>query len=390
MAKSKDRGTTEHVFLAIAFAVAVLSKRVDTKLTALIFVLGSVVTGRTFVVACVVSVVSFCLKMAKRIISPPLRVSAADMTGRTVIVTGANSGCGKETVRLLCSWNATVIMACRDTAKGERAAREIRSSIPSKTRGGIVMVEHLDLASLSSVRAFAQRFEQSGMPLHGLINNAGVRTDSFNTTDDGIELQYQVNHLGHYLLTRLLLNALDAGATESQRVSRVVHVSSSAHAFGAVPESVYSSSVRNADEALFRERMAAHVEGVYGDTKLMQVLFSSELDRRMQQQHKARIRSFAVHPGFVDTGFGSGDKRWLQTALVLARPLLARDAREVRRLCRPHTPADSFQIAAAITVQCRLPLRARPKFSSIAPSDIEPNRQTLESNHTLKPPRVYP
>jgi NAD(P)-dependent dehydrogenase (short-subunit alcohol dehydrogenase family) len=331
MARSKETGSTEHVLLAVAFAVTVLSKKMETKLTALFFVLGSVVTGRTFVVACAVSIVSFCLKMAKRIISPALRVAAVDMTGRTVIVTGANSGCGKETVRLLYSWNATVIMACRDTTKGERVAREMRSTTAGKgKRSGKILVEYLDLASLSSVRAFARRIEQSGTVLHGLINNAGVRTDAFTTTDDGVELQYQVNHLGHYLLTRLLLSALDAGATESERASRVVHVSSSAHAFGAVPESVYSSITRNADEALFRERMAAHVEGVYGDTKLMQVLFSNELDRRMQRERKGRIRSFAVHPGFVDTGFGSGDKRWLQTALVLTRPLLARDAHEVR------------------------------------------------------------
>ena len=90
---------------------------------------------------------------------------------------------------MLSSWGATVIMACRDTARGERAAKEMRTK--SKTAGRI-MVEHLDLASLKSVRAFARRIAAAGVPLNILVNNAGVRTDSFNKTDDGIELHYQV------------------------------------------------------------------------------------------------------------------------------------------------------------------------------------------------------
>lgn len=277
-AHSAGRGSSaEFMLLAVAVTVGVLSRRADTKLTALLFVVSAMISGKTFAAACVVSVVSFLIKFARRIISPPLRLPTVDLAGKTFVVTGANSGCGKETVRLLYSWNATVIMACRNTTKGERAAREIRETAKG-TRSGMVVVEYLDLASLSSVRAFAARFEKSGVPLHGLINNAGVRTDAFSTTEDGIELHYQVNHLGHYLLTRLLLNALDTGAAESRRASRVVHVSSSAHIFGAVPESVYAANVRNADEALFRERMAAHVEGVYGDTKLMQVLTLAGLD----------------------------------------------------------------------------------------------------------------
>jgi len=198
----------EFMLLAVAVTVGVLSKRATTKLTALFFVVGALLSGRTFAVACVVSVVSCVIKFAKRIVSPPLRLPAVDLTGRTYVVTGANSGCGKETVRMLYSWNATVIMACRDTTKGERAAREIRDTTKGE-RSGMIIVEHLDLARLSSVRAFARRFEKSGLPLHGLVNNAGVRTDAFSTTEDGTELHYQVNHLGHYLLTRLLLNALD-------------------------------------------------------------------------------------------------------------------------------------------------------------------------------------
>ena len=331
--KSGNGMSVEYVVWTLAMAVVVLSNRPTTKLTALLFVGAALASGDTFRTACAISVASCAVKLVKYFISPPLRVSAVDLTGRTVIVTGATSGCGKETARLLYAWNATVILACRDLARGERAAREIRNSERKATTGQLV-VEYLDLASQKSVRAFARRFQGRGLPLNMLINNAGVRTDSLQKTDDDIELHYQVNHLGHYLLTRLLLDALEDGAAATSIASRVVHVSSSAHSFGAVPESVYAASVRNTDLGLFRERMAANAEGVYGDTKLMQVLFSNELDRRMLCE-KRSIRSYAVHPGFVDTHFGASDKRWLQTLLVLTRPFFARDPQQV---CPPPLP----------------------------------------------------
>jgi NAD(P)-dependent dehydrogenase (short-subunit alcohol dehydrogenase family) len=97
--------------------------------------------------------------------------------------------CGKETARMLSAWGATVIIACRDTTRGERAAREMRSK---STKAGGIRVEYLDLASLKSVRAFARRITAAGVPLNILVNNAGVRTDAFTKTDDGIELHYQV------------------------------------------------------------------------------------------------------------------------------------------------------------------------------------------------------
>lgn len=115
--KSTNGLSFEYVVLTLAMAVVALSNRPVTKLTALVFVLAAIASGETLWTACAVSVASSLVKLAKYFISPPLKVSAVDLSGRTVIVTGANSGCGKETVRMLYSWNATVILAVRDTSR---------------------------------------------------------------------------------------------------------------------------------------------------------------------------------------------------------------------------------------------------------------------------------
>mmetsp|Transcript_25922 Transcript_25922/g.60215 ORF Transcript_25922/g.60215 Transcript_25922/m.60215 type:complete len:360 (-) Transcript_25922:218-1297(-) len=255
------------------------------------------------------------------IISPPLSVHETDLFGKTAIVTGGNSGVGKETVRVLAKWGATVILACRDVEKGEKAKAEILGSLPKRSRGS-VLVWCLDLADFSSVRRFCSRFRDSGRPLHMLINNGGVRHNFLQVTTDGIEEHYQVNHLSHVLLTMELLPMLRSSAP-----SRIVHVSSSAHAFGEIEARAYGAEVLNKDKAVFEMSMKNRLEGVYGDTKLMQVVFSEELQSRLKAIAPG-VESFSVHPGFVATNFGGGDTRWLQTMLVLTRPLLARSANQ--------------------------------------------------------------
>mmetsp|Transcript_44772 Transcript_44772/g.112280 ORF Transcript_44772/g.112280 Transcript_44772/m.112280 type:complete len:360 (+) Transcript_44772:163-1242(+) len=254
-------------------------------------------------------------------ISPPLSVQQTDLFGKTVIVTGGNSGVGKETVRVLAKWGATVILACRDVEKGEKAKADIVRSLPPKSRGS-VLVWCLDLADFSSVRRFCSRFRDSGRSLHVLINNGGVRHNFLRVTTDGVEQHYQVNHLSHVLLTMELLPMLRKSSP-----SRVVHVSSSAHAFGEIEGRAYGAEVLNKDESIFHATMKDRLEGVYGDTKLMQVVFSEELQARLKAIAPG-VESFAVHPGFVATNFGGEDKRWLQTILVLTRPLLARSANQ--------------------------------------------------------------
>ena len=126
------------------------------------------------------------------------------LTGKTIIVTGGNSGIGYETVKQLAKQGAEVILACRRLDSGEHAKQSILAECPN----AIVEVMELDLASLSSIRAFAQHFLDQGRPLHVLVNNAGVMNTARGKTEDGFELQFGTNHLGHFLLTELLLPAL--------------------------------------------------------------------------------------------------------------------------------------------------------------------------------------
>ena len=186
----------------LAGCLAVLSTKKSLKLASVIFVAGLLLTDSVAHATFLIAAVAGPIMLLRYFISPKLRVSPVDLTGQTVIVTGANSGCGKETARLLFAWGATVIIACRDTNKGEEAAREIlkRQKAKDKKRNNKLLVEYLDLAHLGTVRAFVQRLELAahksgetgGLAVNVLINNAGVRTDSLQITADDIELHYQV------------------------------------------------------------------------------------------------------------------------------------------------------------------------------------------------------
>ncbi|MHA2272132.1 MAG: SDR family NAD(P)-dependent oxidoreductase, partial [Candidatus Hodarchaeales archaeon] len=127
-----------------------------------------------------------------------------DLSGKTAVVTGANSGTGLQAAKVLASKGAEVIMACRSMEKGEAAAGEIREEYPDTT----VKVMQLDLADLSSVRSFAEEFNQTYSSLDILLNNAGVMQTPQLKTADGFELQFGTNHLGHFALTGLLLEPL--------------------------------------------------------------------------------------------------------------------------------------------------------------------------------------
>jgi NAD(P)-dependent dehydrogenase (short-subunit alcohol dehydrogenase family) len=201
-------------------------------------------------------------------------------------VTGANSGIGLIAARELARAGARVVLACRDTNKGEAATREIATAAPE----GQVEVAALDLASLESVRAFVKDFLASHNGLDLLINNAGVMASPRRTTADGFELQFGTNHLGHFALTGLLLEAMQAGLPDGQERedARVVTVSSGAHRFG---------SMRFDDLQGERKygRWAA-----YGQSKLANLLFAFELDRRLRASG-SRVRSLAAHPGYSAT-----------------------------------------------------------------------------------------
>jgi NAD(P)-dependent dehydrogenase (short-subunit alcohol dehydrogenase family) len=202
-----------------------------------------------------------------------------DLTGRTVVVTGANSGIGVHTARELAAHGAAVVLACRNVASGRRAAA---------TMVGPPRVDRLDLASQASVREFAERWDG---PLDLLVNNAGVMTPPrYRETEDGFELQYGTNHLGHVALTARLLPALLAADAP-----RVVTVSSIAHHRG-------DASVLDGNpEATYR------AERAYGNSKLANLLFARELHRRALVAGSPLV-STAAHPGVSATNLvGSPD-----------------------------------------------------------------------------------
>ncbi|KAF3853469.1 hypothetical protein F7725_014157 [Dissostichus mawsoni] len=149
--------------------------------------------------------------------------SKATLTGKTVVITGANTGIGKETARDLAKRGGRIIMGCRDMEKCETAAKEIRGN----TLNPHVYACQLDLASMKSIREFAEKIKQKEQRVDVLINNAGVMRCPEGKTEDGFDMQFGVNHLGHFLLTNLLLDKLKESAP-----SRVINLSSLAHIVG--------------------------------------------------------------------------------------------------------------------------------------------------------------
>ncbi len=195
--------------------------------------------------------------------------SIPTQAGRTVIVTGANSGLGLETSKALAAAGARVVMAVRDTERGRRAAAEV---------GSTAEVRELDLSDLASVREFVTRWSD---PIAILINNAGVMAvPTREQTRDGFELQFATNHLGPFALTNLLL---------PQITDRVVTVSSGGHRMGGL----------DLDDLNWERRRYTKWRA-YGQTKLANLLFTLELQRRLDSEHSPR-RAVAAHPGLAGT-----------------------------------------------------------------------------------------
>jgi NAD(P)-dependent dehydrogenase (short-subunit alcohol dehydrogenase family) len=202
-----------------------------------------------------------------------------DQRGKTVIITGANSGIGFEATRALAGRGAQVVMACRSLEKGELAVNQIRSENPMAQ----VELSHLDLADLASVRDFSARFLETGDRLDILINNAGVMAIPYGKTADGFEMQFGTNHLGHFVLTASLVEAL-----KRTPGSRVVTVSSYAHYLGRINFDDLNS------EKFYQKWLA------YGQSKLANVIFGYELQRRIARNGDNPI-SVVVHPGYAAT-----------------------------------------------------------------------------------------
>ncbi len=200
-------------------------------------------------------------------------------TGRIAIVTGANSGIGWDTARALAQKGATVIMACRSAQKANAAAEQIRALKPA----GRVAVMELDLGDLESVRAFAAAFLAKYDRLDLLINNAGVMNPPYGKTAQGFEQQLGINHLGHFALTGLLLDRLNATPS-----ARIVTVSSGMHQFGTI----------NFDDLNWEKGYPP--QRAYGQSKLANLLFTYELQRRLTAAGEKTI-AVAAHPGWTKT-----------------------------------------------------------------------------------------
>ena len=215
------------------------------------------------------------------------------MTGRNVIITGANSGIGRAAARALAGAGAHVVLAVRATDKGETAA----AAMPGETE-----VRRLDLASLASVRAFAAGWDGD---IDLLINNAGVMAPPLSRTAEGFELQFGTNHLGHFALSNLLLEHV---------TGRVVTVSSTGHRMGRIDF-----------EDLNWERKPYRAWRAYGQSKLANLLFTAELQRRLTAAGST-VLATAAHPGYAATNlqFHSG-RRVLDVLSAVGNRVVAQD-----------------------------------------------------------------
>ncbi len=261
-----------------------------------------------------------------------------DLTGKRYVVTGANSGIGLVTARQLASQGASVILACRRVEEANARIAEIRAEQPDAR----LEARALDLGSLASVRAFAEGFLADYDRLDGLINNAGVMNTPERRTEDGFEMQLGVNHLGHFLLTELLLDALRAAAP-----SRVVILSSCYHdvAQGRKGEIVF--------EDLHFDRRPYDGWEAYAQSKLANLLHARALSRRLDG---TGVTAVSVHPGWVRTGLVKHTMpEWVQN--TIARPIL--------RLAGMIEPWEGAQTSLHAALSPSVPEHAGAYFSQL-------------------------
>ncbi|XP_074893232.1 retinol dehydrogenase 12-like [Buteo buteo] len=227
------------------------------------------------------------------------RKCPTDLTGKTVIVTGANSGIGKCVALDLARRNARTILACRSRERGQAAVEEIRAA----TGNPAVLLRLLDTGSLASVRAFAQAVLREEKRLDVLVNNAGLTGLPFTITPEGLEQTFATNYLGPFLLTNLLLDLLKASAP-----ARVVNVSSFRHSVGTADGRYLTGQER-----------PGGFDAAYNSTKLMNVLFTAELARRLQG---TGVIANSLSPGVVSTSIMRHFSWAVRVLFALIRPFI--------------------------------------------------------------------
>ena len=208
-------------------------------------------------------------------------LEGVDLTGKLALITGGASGIGQETARALASKGASIVIAARDMQRAE----EVRKEITASTGNSSIDLLELELASLAKVKASAEDFLSRFKSLNLLINNAGIMACPEGKTEDGFELQFGSNHIGHFYFTNLIMPAILKGAP-----ARVINLSSLAHRISPVLF----------DDIHFAERRYEKWSS-YGQSKTANALFSLELDARLKDKD---VRSYSVHPGVIMTNLG--------------------------------------------------------------------------------------
>jgi retinol dehydrogenase 12 len=228
-----------------------------------------------------------------------------DLRGKNALVTGANTGLGEETTRALALRGATVTMACRNREKAESARAKILDNSGGSIKPEQLDILELDLNSLEAVRASAQEYVSWQRPLHLLVNNAGIMIPMERRTEDGFEAHLGINHLAHFLFTNLLLVPLtDANG------ARVVVLSSAAMAMASLTPAL--------NDLNWQDRKFSGMKS-YGDSKLMNLLFAREFNRRYTDRN---IVANAVHPGVIATDLGRDQSKVLMIVGIVALPFM--------------------------------------------------------------------
>uniref|UniRef100_A0A672NVQ7 NADP-retinol dehydrogenase n=1 Tax=Sinocyclocheilus grahami TaxID=75366 RepID=A0A672NVQ7_SINGR len=222
--------------------------------------------------------------------------SSVRLDDKTVIITGANTGIGKETARDLAKRGARVVMACRDLEKAEAARKELIEDSGNQN----IVANKLDLSDTKSIRAFAELINKEEKQVNILINNAGIMMCPYSKTADGFEMQFGVNHLGHFLLTYLLLDLLKKSAP-----SRIINVASVAHTWG----SIHLDDINS--EKGYSPRRA------YGQSKLANILCTRSLAKRLQG---SGVTVYSLHPGVVQSELFRNLSKPVQIAVKVFSP----------------------------------------------------------------------
>lgn len=242
------------------------------------------------------------LYLLKKYFNGPMCLLTPDLSSKIAIITGSNTGIGKFTALGLAKLGCTIILACRDTKKAESAKLEIQKQTGNKK----IHVLALDLSDLDSVRIFAKTFREKFQTLDILINNAGVMAFyERRLTKQGFEMQFGTNHLGHFLLTNLLLENLK----RSER-GRIINVASLAHNYA------------KCDFDDIKSEKSYSPNSAYGRSKLANILFTRELAKKLEQE-KSNIKVVALHPGVVVTELTRNleEKFIVRAAMNLGRPI---------------------------------------------------------------------